>query len=130
MFETSSKERLEIERQVLNTLEYYFEGKAALIYITLSMCESVGISDSELEGIPALPAKIEGVLAGITIKEKQSGIYKISLRTNDKVNASDICAEFGGGGHAAAAGCQISGSLDEVKQKIVAAVGKALVVTV
>ncbi|HEX3025701.1 MAG TPA: bifunctional oligoribonuclease/PAP phosphatase NrnA [Clostridia bacterium] len=126
MFETLSRPRLEMERQVLNSLEYYYEGKVALVYVTREMCEKTGVPDSDLEGIPSIPVRIEGVLAGITIKEKSPEIYKISLRTNSGVNASEICSNFGGGGHAAAAGCQIEGSLAQVREKILEATGKAL----
>lgn len=126
MFETSSRERMELERQALNTLEYHFDGRAAVISITLEMLAATGADESEMEGLPSLPARIEGVQAGITIKQKSEDTFKISMRTNDGVNASDICAEFGGGGHRAAAGCQLTGSLEQVRAKILQATAKEL----
>jgi bifunctional oligoribonuclease and PAP phosphatase NrnA len=122
LFETVSRGRLEFERLALETLELYFNGRAALITLTRAMNEKAGITDSETEGIPSIPARIEGVEAGITVKEKEDGVYKISLRTAETLNASDICANFGGGGHAAAAGCRVEGSLDDVKSRILKAV--------
>ena len=40
------------------------------------------------------------------------------MRSSEPVNSSDICAVFGGGGHALAAGCTIMGSPDKVKKML------------
>jgi bifunctional oligoribonuclease and PAP phosphatase NrnA len=122
LFETVSRERLEIERMALETLEYHIGGKAAIITLTRAMSKKAGVTESETEGIPSIPARIEGVAAGITVKEKEDGVYKISLRTSGPLNASDICARLGGGGHAAAAGCRVKGTLDDAKRGILKAV--------
>lgn len=126
LFETTSRARLELERMVLDTIEYYFDGRAAVITITNEMEEKTGVSDSDTDGLPSLPARIEGVEAGITLKEKKDGSYKISLRTGRTLNASKICATLGGGGHAAAAGCRVEGTLEEAKKAILEAVGEEL----
>ena len=47
---------------------------------------------------------------------------KISLRTGPRVNATAVCALLGGGGHAAAAGATISGSMKEAKQAVLQAI--------
>ena len=77
-----------------------------------------------MEGLASIPRQIEGVLIGITMREKDGGFFKISVRTNDNINASDFCSQFNGGGHPAAAGCTIEGSLNEVKAKLKKAVEK------
>lgn len=126
LFETSTRARLAIERDAMNTLEYFAGGRAAMIYITKAMCEKAGIRETELEGLPSMPARIENVLAGVTVKEKEPGVYKISVRTNGGVNASKICAALGGGGHAAAAGCQFTGTLASALEKMRALTEEAL----
>jgi phosphoesterase RecJ-like protein len=42
------------------------------------------------------------------------------------VNVSEICGQFGGGGHPAAAGARIPGTPLAVQRKIIAAVKRAL----
>jgi phosphoesterase RecJ-like protein len=69
---------------------------------------------------------VEGVLAGITVKENREGEFKISLRTYDPLDASAICGKLGGGGHKAAAGCTVIGTLEEAKNRILKAVKEAL----
>ncbi len=59
--------------------------------------------------------------------EKQLGLTRISLRSKtNKVNVSEICGQFGGGGHPAAAGARISGTPMSVQRKVIGAIKKAL----
>jgi len=122
MFETKSKEKIQLEHAVCDTIEYCADGKCAIIYTTLDMLKKLDVGDDEMEGLASIPRQIEGVLIGITMREKDGGFFKISVRTNDNINASDFCSIFGGGGHPAAGGCTIEGSLEEVKAKIKKAV--------
>jgi phosphoesterase RecJ-like protein len=90
------------------------------------MLKKLDVGDDEMEGLASIPRQIEGVLIGITMREKEGGFFKVSVRTNDNINASDFCREFGGGGHPAAAGCTIEGTLEEVRAKLVKAAEKQL----
>lgn len=126
MFEIKSREKLRLERMVYHTLEYYCEGKCAMIHTTLEMQEKAGITDDEMEGLASIPRQIEGVLLGITMREKEGGAFKVSVRTNENVNAADFCARFGGGGHIAAAGCTVEGTLEEAKVQLIKAAEEVL----
>lgn len=126
MFETKSRSRLEIERRVMDSMQFYLDGKCAIAYATIDMMKESGAVDSDMEGVASLPRQIEGVMAGITLREKNNGKFKISVRTTDELDASAICANFGGGGHKAAAGCMITGTLNEAIEQIVAVVKQAL----
>ena len=48
------------------------------------------------------------------------------MRSGDNVNVSDICILFGGGGHPRAAGALIQGTVEQVKEKVMKEVRKAL----
>ena len=56
---------------------------------------------------------------GITIKQSAERLWRISLRSSGFFDASQACAVHGGGGHPRAAGCEIVGTLEEAKEKIV-----------
>lgn len=126
MFETKSRSRLEIERRVMDSMQFYLDGKCAIAYATIDMMKESGAVDSDMEGVASLPRQIEGVMAGITLREKNNGKFKVSVRTTDELDASAICANFGGGGHKAAAGCMITGMLNEAIEQIVEVVRQAL----
>ena len=83
--------------------------------ITQEMFNASGSNESECDGIASIPRKIEGVKIGVTIREQINGKYKVSIRTIEPFDAAKICANFGGGGHHAAAGCEFDCSLDEAK---------------
>lgn len=109
MFDTKSKARLLVEKEALNTIKFLCDDKVAIMTITKEMRETSGAHDSELEGITGLPRTIEGVILGLTIRERNdTNICKISARSHEPISASDFCARFGGGGHARAAGCEIN----------------------
>ncbi len=119
MFETKSRARIEIERLALENIEYRCSGKCAVLPVTLKMQKESGCSEGDLDGITSIPRTVEGVLVGITLREKScGGKFKISVRTHPPIDASAICARFGGGGHLRAAGCELAGDINDIKEKI------------
>lgn len=126
LFETKSRARLAIESIALSNLEYHFDDRCAMIYMTREQIESTGVEASDLEGLTSLPRQIEGVQVGITLRQLPSGSYKISVRTLPGVDACAICTRLGGGGHEMAAGCELMGGLDNAKQAILAEVEREL----
>lgn len=126
MFDTKSKKLIELERMVLETAEYHFDDKCFLLTVTAEMQQKTGCSGTELEGIAVISRSVEGIKAGITIKQTGDEEFKVSLRTYPPLDASAICKALGGGGHVGAAGASVKGSLSEVKTKVLEAVGKAL----
>lgn len=126
MFDTKSRAHMEMERRVVDTIEYFYDNRVAVIVITQQMIRETGVKEDDMEGLSSIPRQIEGVLIGVTIREKAVGGYKISLRAQHPVNASEICAKFGGGGHAGAAGCAFSTTLEEAKAQMVSAIGEYL----
>lgn len=121
MFETKTKKKLALEREVYDTLEYCCHDKCAIIAVTLETRRKVGVRNDELEGLASIPRQIEGVQLGITLRERDEGGFKVSMRSDGNVNAAKLCAQFGGGGHAAAAGCTLNGTLQEVKAALIQA---------
>ncbi len=127
LFEEKSPKKIELERLVYDTLTYFAGNKGAMIAVTQEMLQKLDIEDADTEGLAAIPRQIEGVIIGVTVRQKDNNEYKISVRTTSDVNAADICAKFGGGGHRSAAGCNITAdSLAEVKSKFIKAVEASL----
>lgn len=122
MFDTKSKNLLTLERMVLDTAEYHFDDKCMILSITAAMQEKTGCSGPDLEGITEISRSVDGVIAGVTVKQTGSDTYKISLRTYDPLDASQICKSLGGGGHKNAAAATVCGSLSDVKARILDAI--------
>ena len=120
MFEIKTRGELELERRMLEKMDYYLDNRLAVAVITQKMYEQTGTSEDECEYIASIPRQVAGVMVGITIRERKNGTWKASVRTKPPVNAAEICAEFGGGGHVNAAGCRFEeGTLEEFKDKFV-----------
>ena len=97
--------------------------KITFTYILEKDFKEVNAILGEHEGIVDIGRNIDGVEVSIFIRETPKG-YKASLRSNNYVNVSDVCIAFNGGGHIRAAGCEIYGTLEECKEKIVNEVSK------
>ncbi|MBQ2676561.1 MAG: DHH family phosphoesterase [Clostridia bacterium] len=126
MFDTKSKSRVMIEKMAMENMIFTAEDKCALICITKKMREMSDAKDDELEGITALPRQIEGVIIGITMRERENDTYKISVRTHEPIDASAFCAKFGGGGHIRAGGCEIKGKYDDVAKLLLSEAEKVI----
>ena len=121
MFEIKTPSRLAIERMALDGLQYAYGGRVAVMRLSLDMIAASGATDSDLDGLAPIPRNIAGVDIGLTVRERAPGDYKISVRTTESVDASALCRTLGGGGHVRAAGCRLSGSCDDVVQRLLAA---------
>ena len=116
MFDTKSKTRMMVEQKVLESMEFYHNDKIATIILTQDMIKKCGAEESELEGITSLPRMIEGVIIGITLREKRDGKFKVSVRTHSPIDAAKLCEKFGGGGHSKAAGCEFNIAAEDAKK--------------
>ncbi len=121
MFEIKTPSRLAIERMALDGLQYAYDGRVAVMRLSLDMIAASGATDSDLDGLAPIPRNIAGVDIGLTVRERAPGDYKVSVRTTESVDASALCRTLGGGGHVRAAGCRLSGSCDDVVQRLLAA---------
>ena len=56
--------------------------------------------------------------AAVFLYENEEGSWKLSLRSNGKVNVAEIAVRHGGGGHVRAAGATMEGEAQEVIQAV------------
>lgn len=100
-------------RRVLETLETFGDGAIAAITVYPGIVSEAGST----EGFINYPRNIEGVEIAIMFKVVDDRTVRVSLRSK-KADVSKLALSFGGGGHIRAAGCTITGSLDEAKNRI------------
>ncbi|HEY7878987.1 MAG TPA: DHHA1 domain-containing protein, partial [Gemmatimonadaceae bacterium] len=75
----------------------------------------------ELDGISEYPRSIAGTRMGIFFRDLGHGQVKTSFRSTGEVDVNQFARQFGGGGHARAAGALIVGTLDDVRERVVQA---------
>ena len=122
LFRTKSRTRLAMEAWMAEWAEYYDHDRVVVMQIPLSLCLDYKATEADVEELSSLAALVEGTDCGVTLRELKDGRVKISLRTGPRVNATEVCALLGGGGHATAAGATLHGTLGEVKQAVLQAI--------
>ena len=128
VMQTVSFAHFELAKRVMDRLEIIEDGKVAFTYIDKEDEQEVNAEPGDHEGLVEIGRNIEGIEVSIFLRQSEEGKeeYKASLRSSDYVNVSDVCIMFGGGGHPRAAGATISGSIEEVKQKLLKEIKKVL----
>lgn len=124
MFGTKTISRLRLEAALTEGAEFYAGGRVCVCCLSRSTLKALGASEDDADGIAGFPRGIAGVEIGVMIREAKEGGSRLSLRTGEDYNASDICRELGGGGHRAAAGASLSGDMEEAKRLILLAISK------
>ena len=83
--------------------------------------EQYGLQSEDLDGIVEHPRSITGTRLALFFRDLGHGKVKVSFRSTGDVDVNRFARQFGGGGHARASGALVAGSLDEVRDRIVAA---------
>ncbi len=122
-FRTKSLVRMRLESAIIEGMHLYDDGAIAVASIPLALLARLGAVERDVEDIAALLGQLEGVDTSVTIRELKPGQCKLSLRTDPaKLNATHVCAQLGGGGHAAASGATVDGTVEEAEAAILAAI--------
>ncbi len=120
-YEELSWQRIRLLGLAMATLKSDADGRIAYFTVTRQMFQETGAAASEVEGFVDSFRKIGGVEIIIFFRERAEGGTRISLRAKSDVDVSRLAAQFGGGGHRAAAGATLDESLDEAIPAVLAA---------
>jgi phosphoesterase RecJ-like protein len=86
-----------------------------------------GAVSNDSEGLIDHIRAIESVVVACVFEEIAPDMTRISLRSKSpRINVNEIAAQFGGGGHMAAAGARIQGSPLSVQRRVIAAIKRAM----
>ena len=119
LYENITLESLQSNALFLEKCQLHMDGKILFLPIRMADKERYGFTDENIEGYATLSRKIVGVELGMVLREKDRGGYKVSMRSRKTVDSAALCALFGGGGHARAAGATIEAdSFEEACQKL------------
>ena len=113
LFECKTKTALAAEAFAMANVSYCCGGKISYVTITGEDKRAHGFEDEDTYDVINVIRRVDGVKVAILLREKDDGSYKISTRSAGEVDVSKICAIFGGGGHAGAAGCSVTPEMAE-----------------
>ncbi len=108
----------------LSTLEK--KNGVAWITTTKAMFRKTGATAEDSEDFVDYPRKVKDIDVAVFFRQDSMKSFKISLRSKGRINVQKIAKSFNGGGHVAAAGCTVKGTLKEVQDKVLKAVRAAM----
>lgn len=104
--------------ELLSRLQLTNGGKVAWTVLDQPLLNKYPVENEETESYVNYARSIEGVEIGILFKELKPNEIKVSWRSTSAVDVSQLASHFGGGGHARAAGCSLTGPVDTVVQQV------------
>lgn len=125
LYQNIKRNKLDLEIKILDTMEIFADGRAAIAYVTEDMAKISGALMEDAESAIDLLRNIEGVEIAALLKQRKDGI-KVSLRAKSWGCVDQIATKFGGGGHRKAAGCTINAPLQDAHDVLKDEIKKSL----
>ncbi len=107
--------------RAIESLVLRLGGRVAVLHLD---CEAM--STGEPDEAVNYGMMIRGVEVAVLLKERAPGCYRVSLRSRDKVDVSQVASSFGGGGHARAAGLELTGVPEDIIENVLVEIGRYL----
>ncbi len=127
VYQSYSLQRVRLLRHVYNSFRLTHHDQIAWFWLRQRDFARTGAERNDTEGLIEHIRDIEPVVVACAFEELDSKMVRISLRSkNGKVNVNEIAAQFGGGGHPAAAGARITGHPVTIQRRVIGAIKKAL----
>ncbi len=127
VFERESEGKLRLLQHFLASLQRECGGRACIGTLSPGIFATTGATSEDTEGLVDYARSIDGVDIGALIEERPDGTFKGSLRAKDPIYRVDlIAAQFGGGGHACAAGLNVKINPENFRARFVAAMARSI----
>ncbi|MBV8444797.1 MAG: DHH family phosphoesterase, partial [Candidatus Dormibacteraeota bacterium] len=117
-YKSRSVPRVRLESLATAAMRSELDGKLIWSEVTQGMLDEAGAAIEESEGVIDQLQSIDTMELAILFKENGNGLTKVSVRSRDPLDATDVCRPFGGGGHHRAAGAEIRGPLAETETRV------------
>lgn len=123
MYSNCTENELRLLGKLISQMELYHEGQSCFLLCDKALCEEYGTEASRMEGLVDYSLYTTGVKIGVLLRERENNLTKVSLRSNNSFDVSELARFYGGGGHRNAAGCEFEKRFDEVRMELVAQIG-------
>ncbi|MBK9126904.1 MAG: DHH family phosphoesterase [Phycisphaerales bacterium] len=121
MHRSRSRGEFELMRIVYDNTRVSEDGRVAWSHVTHDDIVRTGCTAADIDDQVEIPRSIEGITLAILFSEGEPGKIRMNFRGEGGTSVLALASEFGGGGHHAAAGARLSGSLDEIMPRVLAA---------
>jgi bifunctional oligoribonuclease and PAP phosphatase NrnA len=120
LYQNERAERVALQTRAQGSLELLCDGRLAVMRIAKKDFEETRANVPDTENLINIPLQIRTVEVSLVFTEpKEPGPIRVSLRSKGQVDVARFAEQFGGGGHARAAGLKVEGTLQEVHDRVV-----------
>lgn len=130
LYQNERAERVTLQTRAQQSLELLLDGRLAVMRISKRDFEETGANVGDTENVINVPLQIRTVAVSLLFVEPpEPGPIRVSLRSKGQVDVARFAEQFAGGGHARAAGLKVNGNLNDVHDRVVAAMKERISVT-
>jgi phosphoesterase RecJ-like protein len=129
IYASAPEGRVRLLGDVLTTLGVDAAYGLSWLSMPAGMLERYQVRQEDLDGIVEHARSIAGTRMALFFRDLGYGKVKLSFRSTGDVDVNAFARQFGGGGHAKAAGALIAGSLDDVRERVLSAARQFLSTT-
>ncbi len=123
VYQSTTREVFALRALAMETIQFADKGLIATMTVTKRMFAKSGAHPINTQDFVDIPRSIKGVSVAVLFQEmEKAGWVRASLRSDLRLEADKVAAQFGGGGHARAAGCEIHGTIAQVRHRVLAAI--------
>jgi len=126
LYEQDTAGRVRLRGVILSRVALELDGRLAHTYVLREDFARTGSLPSDTEDVINMTLAIAGVEFAVIMVEQATRGFKISFRSRCEVDCSRLAEQFGGGGHKAAAGAFVPGTLAEVQSGVLDVVRAAM----
>jgi bifunctional oligoribonuclease and PAP phosphatase NrnA len=119
-YKSMAVEALKLEGMAVAALREELDGRLIWSEVTQEMLRAAGADMQQSEGVIDLLQSIASMQLAVLFKETRPGFTKVSVRSRDSLDATQLCTPFGGGGHRRAAGAELPMGLPEAEREVLA----------
>jgi phosphoesterase RecJ-like protein len=122
LYQNERAERIALQSRILRSMELLADGRLAVMTAYKKDFEETKANVPDTEGLINVPLQIAAVQVSILMTEPADfGPVRVSLRSKGQVDVAKFAEQFGGGGHARAAGLKVDGAIAPAHDRVVAA---------
>lgn len=126
LYERNTAARVMLHGRIMQNLKLAEGGRVAYSTAPKSDFEATGAEVSDTEDVVNRLLSVDGVEVAMLACWLEGEKSKVSLRSRGDFDVREVAEEFGGGGHAKAAGVRIPGSVDEATRVVLASLKRRM----
>lgn len=119
LFGNQTVQKMAFLAKALAQIEYHCEGRLAVIKLRDQDLFHYNLEPDDSRDVIDMVMNIESLEAAILFREDSPNDYKMSLRSKGSIEVLSVAEEWQGGGHIFAAGAQVRGEYEPIKNKVV-----------